>query len=139
MRVSSCLSLLLFLGVAGCTSTTAPPQVALDGIWVTGPIPSGGGRSLDLRSSGTNITGSGTDYGLEHVVIGTYTITGTCEGVTVDLTMSYDDGSTATFVGHTVGTDTMQGTWSGHDGGQVALFRSYPPRLAASRSSVRTP
>ncbi len=124
MRALRGLSLLALIALAGCSTTGVAPEGALNGTWVTAPVPSGTGKSIDLRSSGTSVTGSGTDYGLQHAVIGTYTVSGTYKSASINLTMAYDDGSTATFSGHFVGTDTVQGTWSGPNGGELTLVRS---------------
>jgi len=124
MKALSLLSLVFLLALAGCSTTAVAPEGALNGNWVTANVQAGAGKSLMLTSSGTSVSGTGQDFDAQHQVIGNYTITGTYKNSEINLSMSYDGGSSATFKGHFVGTDTMQGTWTGPNGGDLTLVRA---------------
>lgn len=84
----------------------------------------GAGKSLVLTSSQGEVAGTGQDFDDRHQIIGNYTIIGTYNSAGINLSMSYDDGSSATFQGQLVGTNTLKGTWTGPNGGQVTLVRA---------------
>ena len=124
MRALPRLCLVLLLAVAGCKTTAVAPEGALNGTWVWTNTTTLEGKSLQLTSSGSSVTGTGQDLDAQHQVIGSYTISGTYKNAEITLSMSYQDGSSATFSGHFVGTDTVQGTWTGPNGGQITLVRA---------------
>lgn len=127
MRALSLLSLVFILALAGCGTGDAGPTVtegALNGNWVTPSGSVGAGKSLVLTSSEGQVAGSGQDFDAQHHVIGNYMIVGTYDSAGINLSMSYDDGSSATFKGNLVGTTTLKGTWTGPNGGQVTLVRA---------------
>jgi hypothetical protein len=126
MRALSLLSLVFLLALAGCGTRDVGPTViegALDGNWVTPNGDVGAGKSLVLTSSQGQVAGTGQDFDVQHQIIGNYTIIGTYDSAGINLSMAYDDGSSATFRGQFVGTDTVKGTWTGRNGGQVTLVR----------------
>lgn len=127
MRALSLLSLVLLLPFAGCGHSAVGPKVtegALDGNWVTPNGNVGAGKALVLTSSQGQVEGSGQDFDSQHQVIGNYTIIGTYDSGGINLAMSYSDGSSATFKGQFAATDTVKGTWTGPNGGQITLVRA---------------
>ncbi len=127
MRALSLLSLVFLLAFAGCGTSDVGPTVTeggLDGNWVTPNGDVGAGKSLVLTSSQGEVEGTGQDFDDQHHIIGNYTIIGTYDSAGINLSMSYGDGSSATFKGNFVGTNTMKGTWTGPNGGQVTLVRA---------------
>ncbi len=107
VRLSSALALVL----AACSSGTAP-QGALNGTWNTPTVPSGGGIEVQITTSGSSLTGSGTTYGLQHAVLATYSIKGTYKNAVITWTMTYQSGGSGKFRGNLVGSNTIQGTWT---------------------------
>jgi len=128
MRALSLLSLLFLLGLAGCGGKDAVgpqlPDGVLNGNWVTANFGTGAGKSLVLTSSQGQVAGTGQDYDNQHQVIGSYTINGVRSNNQVSLAMSYNDGSSASFNGEMPDSDTVKGTWTGTNGGDITLVRA---------------
>jgi len=82
----------------------------LTGTWNTAPVPSGGAVVLTLRSMGASVSGTDQEYGLMGQPAGS--ISGQYSGGAFTLTVQYQGGGIATYVGHLAGTDTLDGTWT---------------------------
>ncbi len=109
MRLASFLAPLAALGVAACTG----PSAGLEGSWRTAPIPSGAGVGMSLTTAGSVVTGTGQAEGLVRDPIHSVTIAGRREpNGTFRLTLTYDDGTVATYSGQMVGSGELEGTWS---------------------------
>ncbi len=107
------------------TSLTGPTGF-LTGTWNTAPVPSGGAVVLTLRSMGASVSGTDQEYGLMGMPAGSGTISGRYSGGVFTLTVQYTGGGIATYVGHLVGPDTLDGTWTQqgpHIGVSLRFFR----------------
>jgi hypothetical protein len=93
------------------TSLTGPSGL-LTGTWNTAPVPSGGAVVLTLRSMGASVSGTDQEYGLMGQPASSGTISGQFSGGVFTLTVQYQGGGIATYVGHLIGTDTLDGTWT---------------------------
>ncbi len=120
------LSLLLpavVLPLVACSqsgTSLVGPTGFLTGTWNTAPVPSGGAIVLALRSMGASVTGTDREYGLMGQPSSSGTISGQYSGRGFTLTVQYQGGGIATYVGHLVGTDTLDGTWT-QQGPQVGV------------------
>ena len=105
---------LVLLPLLACTQSTAltGPTGLLTGTWNTAPVPSGGKVVLTLRSMGASVSGTDQEYGLMGQPASSGTISGQYSGGVFTLTVQYQGSGIATFVGHLVGTDTLDGTWT---------------------------
>ena len=118
MRISFVLSSIALLGVAACTGSVARlagPASALQGTWQTWPlVPSGSGIDMSLATIGSDVAGTGRASELQRD-LGPLTITGQQQtDGTFRLTIRYDQsGTTATYAGHVVGSNELDGEWSG--------------------------
>ena len=109
MRLASLLAPLAALALAACTG----PIAGLDGSWRTTPVPSGAGIGMSLTTAGSIVTGTGQAEGLVQHPVHSITIAGLREpNGAFRLTLTYDDGSVATYSGQMVGSGQLDGTWS---------------------------
>ena len=109
--VRGVLATLTVAGLVACSPLSGPTP-SLAGAWRTAPIPSGSGIDLALTSSGPAVSGTGHQYSLQYL-IGGFTVQGRQEiDGTVRLTVTFDNGSRASYVGQLVGTNQLVGTWS---------------------------
>ena len=109
------LSPIVLLPLLACTqSDTSLTGLTglLTGTWNTAPVPSGGAVVLTLRSMGASVTGTDQEYGLMGQPADSGTISGRYAGGVFTLTVQYHGDGIATYVGHLVGSDTLDGTWT---------------------------
>jgi hypothetical protein len=98
----------LSFALGGCSSTTSPSATALDGRWSEVFQLPGFSTTMNLRTDGTIVSGSGEWCG-EALRCGTLTVTGTVRGNTLHLALSFDNGNTLTFDGM-VDLDSLAGS-----------------------------
>lgn len=111
MRLASFLAPVTILVVAACTEAVAPVG-GLNGSWRTAPIPSGAGIGMSLTTNGSLVTGNGAEGGLMGRHIASITVLGHADFKgTFSLTLTYDNGTAATYSGQLVGSDELHGTW----------------------------
>jgi hypothetical protein len=114
-----------FLAFFACHAPAAGPAdsgASLTGSWETGGVPSGALTSISLQASDGRVTGSGHHWGILRCLVDSFTVSGqyAAGGGTFALTLSFSRGSTGTFLGQLLGTDSLQGTWTS------TYFGSYP-------------
>ncbi len=116
---------IILIQATACGSPSGP-DASLVGDWWTGPLPSGGGISLSLTTSGAAVTGNGQSReagpnGATHLII----VAGSYSGRDFVLTCTFDSGSTATYSGQVVDANTLAGQWSapGQPTGSLTLYR----------------
>ncbi len=122
--VRGVLTSLTVAGLVACTQVSGPTS-SLAGAWRTAPIPSGSGIDLALTSSGPAVSGTGHQYSLQYL-IGAFTVQGRQEiDGTVRFTLTFENGSRASYVGQLVGTNQLVGTWSaaGRDAVATTFYR----------------
>jgi hypothetical protein len=122
--VRGVLTSLTVAGLVACSQVSGPTS-SLAGAWRTAPIPSGSGIDLTLTSSGPAVSGTGHQYRLQYL-IGAFTVQGRQEiDGTVRLTVTFENGSRASYVGQLVGTNQLVGTWSaaGPDAVATTFYR----------------
>jgi len=119
MRARWQLLVLLFAGstALGCHDVAAPlPQST----WHSPFVPSGGYIQLSLSTAGSQVSGSGSEYGLQTQLEGQVSIHGTWISNHLSLTITPQSGTVqpATYSAAVVGDSLLQGTWSeaGHSG-----------------------
>ena len=108
------------LACAQSATSLTGPRGFLTGTWNTAPVPSGGAVVLTLRSMGASVSGTDQEYGLMGQPASSGTISGQFSGGVFTLTVQYQGDGIATYVGHLVGTDTLDGTWT-QQGPQVGV------------------
>ena len=106
------VALLPLLACTQSATSLTGPTGFLTGTWNTAPVPSGGAVVLSLRSMGASVSGTDQEYGLMGQPASSGTISGRYSGGVFTLTVQYQGGGIATYVGHLVGTDTLDGTWT---------------------------
>jgi hypothetical protein len=114
MRFPILLSAVSLFTGAGCSDSLRPGG-NLQGTWQTWPlVPSGSGVNMSLTMIGSVVSGAGRASELQRD-LGPLTITGQqdADGA-FRLTVRYDQsGATATYSGHVVGSDALDGQWTG--------------------------
>lgn len=111
MRLAAFLAPVTILVLAACTEPVAPVG-GLSGNWRTAAIPSGAGIGMSLTTNGSLVTGTGAEGGLMGRHIASITVLGHADFTgTFSLTLSYDNGTVATYSGQLVGSDQLRGTW----------------------------
>jgi hypothetical protein len=100
----------------------------LDGTWAWefNRNPSGSSITLSLSSAGNSVTGTGNICGVGPACSpGPVTITGAHTLNTFELTIRGQGGYLATYSGHFVHTNEVEGSWRhGTDSGNVVFFRN---------------
>src|SRR6267143_229872 len=110
------LALIVWLGVAACTSPTGSPSLVA-GSWRTAALPSGSGIDLSLTTTGQLVEGTGHKQTLQFLA-DTLSVRGRQQaGGVFRLTITFGSGATATYSGRLVGRDQLDGTWT--DAGQI--------------------
>ena len=112
MRVRvSLLALACILAIAGCQDPSSPAPAV---IWRTCCIPSGGYTELDLSVTGSRVTGTGSYHGVQGVLEGLFTVTGTWSPSSINLTISPTSGQVqaARFDGSLVTATQLAGSWT---------------------------
>lgn len=112
MRLASALAPFTILAVAACTESPTSASGTLNGSWRTAPIPSGAGISMALVTHGTLVMGTGAEGGLMGRHIASISITGRAQLDVFSLTLTFDDGTVATYTGRFDGPDQLAGTWT---------------------------
>ncbi len=113
MRVSLLASLVL-LTTVGCGHSLLSPSSSLDGRWEWqfNRNPAGSSVTLSLTTARSAVSGTGTICGVGPACSpGAVTITGQSTGTSVQLTIRGDSGFLATYEGHFVGPNELDGTW----------------------------
>ena len=138
MRLAPFGSSLVLLALTACLAETAPnppPAGDLDGQWGWEFNGNPGGSSLNISfvTSGSQVTGTGQICGIgPNCSPGSVTITGSHVPTygAFDLTMAGSTGYRASFAGHFLGQDTLQGTWvTPEHTGALTLVRCSPTSL----------
>ena len=116
------------LALIGCSSITGP-GIDLTGIWgwEYNLNPAGSDMSFSLAVAGGHVTGAGISHGIgpartpdSLTVIGQHH--GTVPYVSFDLTIRFASGSVVRYVGHLVGPDELEGTWTAGDQPNTVRF-----------------
>jgi len=113
MRLSCLVSPIALVSIAACSASTAGPTSRLDGSWQTWPNVPAGGTDLALSSAGPIVSGTGHEYGGSSLRY-SLTITGqqAFDG-SFRLTLTSDSGRVFTYSGRVVGSDGLEGEWTG--------------------------
>ena len=88
----------LALALGGCSSSTSPSLGPVDGRWSEVFALPGFSTTMDLRTNGNAVSGTGEWCG-EALRCGSLTVTGTVQDNTLHLALSFDNGNTLTFDG----------------------------------------
>jgi hypothetical protein len=122
----SFVALLALVGVLACQSVLSP-RSRLDGTWEWefNRNPAGSSITLSLSTAGATVKGTGNICGVgPSCSPGPVTIAGQHTFNTFELTIHDERGFTATYSGHLVGSNELQGTWLHEaDSGSVAFYR----------------
>ncbi len=124
MRVSLLASLLL-LTVVGCGPSILSSITSLDGQWEWqfNDNPAGSGVSLSLTTAGSAISGTGTICGVGPACSpGAVTITGQSTSTSLQLTIRGGSGFVATYTGHLIGSNELDGTWVEGGASNTVIF-----------------
>ncbi len=124
MRVSLLASLVLLTAV-GCGHSILSSSTSLDGQWAWqfNANPAGSSVSLSLTSEGSTVSGTGTICGVGPACSpGAVTITGQSTGTSVQLTIRDGVGFVATYTGHFMGPNELEGTWVEGSASNVVIF-----------------
>jgi hypothetical protein len=111
---ASVLASLVFLTAIGCGHSILSASTSLDGQWEWqfNLNPAGSRVSLSLTTAGSAVSGTGTICGVGPACSpGAVTITGQSTGMSVQLTIRGGSGFVATYAGHLVGPNELEGTW----------------------------
>jgi hypothetical protein len=119
---------LIALPVALACQSVLSARDSLDGTWEWefNRNPSGSSITLSLATTGTKVTGTGNICGVGPACSpGPVTIAGQHTLNTFELTIRDQSAFIATYSGHLVRSNELQGTWlHGSDSGTVAFFRN---------------
>ena len=110
----SLLASLVLLTTVGCGHSLLSPSSSLDGRWEWqfNRNPAGSSVTLSLTTARSAVSGTGTICGVGPACSpGAVTITGESTGTSVQLTIRGDSGFLATYEGHFVGPNELDGTW----------------------------
>ena len=118
----------ILLTLAGCSSLTGA-GIDLTGTWgwEWNLNPAGSDMTFSLDVAGGKVTGAGMSHGIgparapdSMTVVGDQV--GTMPYVAFSLTMNFASGRVVTYVGHLIGANELEGTWTAGDQANTVRF-----------------